>query len=340
MYLLTEITAMESNGFKANRPLPFKDILLFPSKNLIYVIPSTVLFGLIGGYFVDTSSLKPLILPTAVVLMVYSSMIGFNLRELMHLQEKKIFFVSLFINFLLVLVVAYFLGVSFLFDSPGLFAGLAITSLLPTSNMTVALTMLSKRNVGASIKVTVTSLILGSVLAPWYLYFLIGKYVPVDRVLMLEIIGITAFLPLIMGLLTFRYLTTRYTETEFNEKIKPLLPGICAWGAIFIIFVGISTKSKTIFGNPDILAAALFVQAVFYFINYVLAIAGCKLTGLCREDAYTLVYSTVLRNLAISTGLASALFGSQALFMVSLAFLFQPVAVVGFGKLNEKYHLL
>ena len=317
----------------------FKNILLFPSSNLISVIPSAVLFGLVAGYFVDTSSLETLILPT-VVLMVYPSMIGFNLSELAHLQEKKLFILSLIINFILVPVVAYLLGLSFLFNSPDLFAGLAIISLLPTSNMTVAFTMLSKGNVRASIKVTVLSLILGSLLAPWYLYSLIGKYVPVDRVQMFKVIGLTVFLPLIMGLLTFRYLITRYTETGFNENIKPLLPGICAWGAIVIIFIGISTKSKAILGNPDILAAALFVLAVFYSINYALALAGCKIMRLCAEDAYTLVYSTVLRNLAISIGLASALFGSQAVFMVSLAFLFQPVAVVGFRKLSEKYSFL
>jgi len=99
-------------------------------------------------------------------------------------------------------------------------------------------------------------------------------------------------------------------------------------------------KSRSIFDKPDIPAAALFVQAVFYFMDYVLAVVGSRLSKLGREDGHAFVYSTVLRNLAISMGLASALFDNQAAFMVSLAFLFQPIAAVWFEKLNEKYHLL
>lgn len=316
-----------------------RDIVLFPSQNLVYVIPSSVLLGLIWGYFFDTSALKPFILPT-VVLMVYPSMIGFSLRELVYLQQKKLVLLSFLVNFLLVPLVAYSLGLIFLFDSPRLFAGLVITSLLPTSNMTVAYTALARGNIKAAIKVTVTSLILGSLLMPLYLYFLLGKYVPVDSVATFKLIGIVVFLPLVTGVLTFRFLLTKYTMDEFNEKIKPFLPGICAWGAMVIIFISVSMKSRSIFDNPDILAVALFVQAVFYFMNYVFAVLGCRLGRLNREDGYAFVYSTVLRNLAISLGLASALFDNQAAFMVSLAFLFQPIAAVWFAKLNEKYNFV
>lgn len=321
------------------RAMPFKDILLFPTRHLVHVIPSTVLLGLICGQFVNTSALSVLILPI-VVLMVYPSMIGFSLRELVHFQEKKVVLLSLFINFLLVPFAAYSLGLYFLVGSPGLFAGIVITSLLPTSHMTVAYTMIAKGNVKAAIKVTMTSLILGSLLVPWYLYFLLDKYVPVDGVMTLKLVGVIVFLPLMMGILTFRYIMTRYTVDEFNDNIKPLFPGICAWGAVAIIFISISMKARAIFDNPDTLVAALFIQAAFYFVNYAVAVISSRLSRLSEEDGYALVYGTVLRNLAISMGLASALFGNQAAFMVSLAFLFQPITAVWFAKLNERYRLL
>lgn len=107
-----------------------------------------------------------------------------------------------------------------------------------------------------------------------------------------------------------------------------------------IVFNSVSMKSRSIFDNPDTLAAALFVQAAFYFMNYVFAVLGCRLSRLNRDDGYAFVYSTVLRNLAIPLGLASALFDYQAAFMVSLAFLFQPIAAVWFAKLNEKYNFV
>lgn len=330
---------MERSGVTTKIATLFKAGLLLPTRHLVYVIPSTVLLGLVCGRFVDTSALSVLILPM-VVLMVYPSMIGFSLREFIHFEEKKVVLLSLFINFLLVPLIAYFLGLYFLVNSPGLFAGIVITSLLPTSHMTVGYTVIAKGNVKAAIKVTMTSLVLGSLLVPLYLNLLLEKYVPFDGVLTLKLIGVIVFLPLMMGMMTFRWLMTRYTMNEFNESIKSLFPGICAWGALIIIFISISMKSRTIFDNPDTLASALLVQAVFYFVSYVLAVTGSRLGRLNKEDGYALVYGTVLRNLAISMGLGSALFGNQAAFMVALAFLFQPVAAVWFAKLNEKYRLI
>jgi ACR3 family arsenite transporter len=134
-------------------------------------------------------------------------------------------------------------------------------------------------------------------------------------------------------------LRKRYTGNNFNTEIKPLLPGISAWGALFIIFTAISMNSKLIFNNPDILAVSVFVQAVFYIINYFLVTTFSKLSNLSREDSYALIYSTVLRNLAISIGLAT-IFGTKSVLIVSLAFLFQPQSALWFAKLNEKYHFL
>ena len=316
----------------------FKEILTFPSRHLIYVIPSTIVSGLAVGYFVDASSLKGFILPV-VVFMIYPTMIGFELRELLDLSERKLVVLSLFINFILVPIVAYVLGLIFLLRNPELFAGLAIASLLPTSNMTIAYTMFAGGNVKASVKLVALSLILGSVLAPWYLYFMIGRYVPVDIWLIFRTIGIVVFLPLTMGILTFKYLKKRYTEEEFNKGIKPLLPGISVWGVIFVIFTSASMNSKLIFSSADNLVIAIFVQTLFYLINYVLAVAGSKQSKLNRADSYTLVYSTGLRNLAISIGLATT-FGVQAALMVSLAFLFQAQAAAWFTRLDRKYQFL
>ncbi|MEW6410801.1 MAG: bile acid:sodium symporter [Nitrospirota bacterium] len=77
-------------------------------------------------------------------------------------------------------VATYLLGLVFLLKNPELFAGLATLSLLPTASMTIPFTVFAKGNVKASIKLTVFGLILSSFLAPWYLYFMVGRYVPVN----------------------------------------------------------------------------------------------------------------------------------------------------------------
>ncbi|MDT3700127.1 MAG: hypothetical protein RO469_11945 [Thermincola sp.] len=63
-------------------------------------------------------------------------------------------------------------------------------------------------------------------------------------------------------------------------------------------------------------------------------------TAFNEQDALALVFSTALRNLSISIGLAAAAFGPNAALMVSLAFLIQQQAAAWYIKLNEKYRFL
>lgn len=312
---------------------------MFPSRNLVYFIPSVILLGIVFGYIVDTSALQDLTLPV-IVLTIYPTMVGFNLRELFNLTDKELIVMSLLINFILVPAVTYFLGLAFLLKSPGFFAGLVIASLLPTSNMTIAYTAFADGNGHAAVKITSLSLILSSLLAPWYLYFMVGRYIHVDMWMVFRTIGIVVFLPLAMGISTFRYLRKRYSMEEFNSEIKPLLPGFSTWGIAFIIFVNVSVNSKQIVNGHESLGVAILVLAVFYLMNYVLAIAASRLGGLTRADSYALVYCTGLKNLAISLGLASATFGPQAALMVSVALLFQPQAAVWLARFDKKISFL
>ncbi len=310
-----------------------KELLVFPARNFFLVIPAMLAIGLAAGYFFDTSALKVLVLPVNFI-MIYPSMVGFRLTELAHLSGRRTLLTSLAINFLLLPAAAYLLGSVLLKSSPEMFAGLAIAALLPTSNMTVNYTMFSKGNVIAAIRLTVLSLVAGSLLAPWYLYLMVGKYVPVDIWMTFKTIATIVFFPLVLGVITFHSLMKRFTTEEFNAGIKPLLTGLSMWGVVFMIFISVSVKSKEIFDSHAIFFIAFFVQFVFYGVNYAFAILGAKVSRLDRADSFALLYSTVLRNLGISLGLATVTFGSQAALMVSLAILVQPLLAVWFMRLS------
>lgn len=316
----------------------FKKLFFWPSKHIALAIPVILSLGFLTGLLTDTTSLKQYILPITV-LMIYPTMIGFKAKEIMNLSQGKLLLTVMALNFLVIPAFAYLLGVGFLLQDPQLFAGLAITALLPTSNMTIAFTMLAKGNVPASIKMTTIGLLLGSFLAPWYLYIMVGRYVPVDILLTLKTIALVILLPLIFGMLTYRYLMKKYTQEQFQKQIKPYLPAASTWGMVFIIFISMSMNSKRIASHLDIFAIAFLVQIVFYAVNYLLAVFIGR-TFFNEKDGLTLVFSTVLRNLSISIGLAATAFGSNAALMVSLAFLIQGQVAAWFIKLNEKYGFL
>lgn len=240
---------------KAGSRIPCKTlagkIFLYPSQNISLVVPLVLIIGFITGLLVDTSNLKKYIL-VVTVLMIYPTMIGFKLKEVFNLSQGKLVVSAMLLNFLVVPCLAYLLGMGFLLQEPELFAGLAITSLLPTSNMTIAFTMLAKGNVPGAIKLTTIGLLLGSLLAPWYLLMMVGKYVPVNIWLTLKTIVLVILLPLLMGVTTYSLLLKRYSPEDFQKKIKPYLPGASAWGMMFIIFTSISTNAPRIVSRWDI----------------------------------------------------------------------------------------
>ncbi len=315
-----------------------KQLFFWPSKNISLTMALTLIVGFVIGLGMDTSPLKHLILPVTFI-MIYPSMIGFNARDIFNLSHGKLLAVVILINFLFVPALAYLLGTQFLLNDPQLFAGLAITALLPTSNMTIVFTMISRGNVTASIKMTTLGLLLGSILAPWYLYFMVGKYVPVDILSTSKTIVLVIAIPLILGMLTYKYLTRNYSQEYFEKQIKPYFPAVSSWGMILIIFISVSMSSPRISSNLDVFLVAFLVQLMFYAANYIIAVCiGRKCFE--EQDSLTLVFSTVLRNLSISIGLAATAFGPNAALMVSLAFLIQGQTAAWFIKLNEKYGLL
>ncbi len=307
----------------------------WPARNLPLAIFLALLVGFGAGLGWDTMPLKHLILPLTFII-IYPSMIGFRANEIFGRSHGKLLAVAMLINFALIPGLAYLLGIGFLLDSPQLFAGLAIAALLPTSNMTVSFTMLGGGNVPASVKMTTIGLLLGAVLAPWYLYLLVGKYIPIDILATFKTVGIVILTPLVLGMLTYHYLLKRYSRDFFQERIKPLLPAVSSWGMITVIIISISMNARAMVSHPGALAAALAVQLVFYAANYLIAILiGRRLFG--EKDALSLVFSTVQRNLGISIGLAATAFGPDAAMMVSLAILIQGQAAAWFIKLNNRY---
>lgn len=238
------------------------------------------------------------------------------------------------INFIFIPLLAYGLGISFFRDHPQVFAGLAIASLLPTSGMTISWTMLSKGNVAAAVKMTVIGLLTGSFLAPLYLLWMVGKYVPVDVLQIFRTIIVVVVAPLILGYFTHKWLLKRYSPQEFQHRIKPYLPAISIWAMLFVIFASTSMRAKMILSEPQILLSAAIVLMVFYLGNFLLS----TLVGrwqFDRNDALALVYGTVMRNLSISLGIAVSAFGSEAALVITLAFIIQVQGAAWYAKLAE-----
>jgi arsenite transporter len=312
-----------------------KKLFFYPSNNLVVAIPIVLVVGFITGLYSNTSFLKDYILLLTFI-MIYPTMIGFKLKEAIDLSHMKVLILSLLVNFIMIPLIAYILGTVFLGDNPEMFAGIVMISLFPTSGMTISWTMLSKGNVPAAIKITAISLLLGSFLAPWYLFFMAGKFVKVDILQTFITIAQVVILPLILGNITHKVLLKKYTQEQFNKKVKPYFPVISVWAMLVIVFISISMKSAAIVSRPNILIDALVVLVIFYLINFITSTIIARST-LKQGDGFALLYGTVMRNLSIALGIAVASFGPNTALVVTLAFILQVQGAAWYGKLASKY---
>ncbi len=306
-------------------------IYRWPQKYMTLSVPLVLILGFTLGTLIDTSRLQETLL-IATIIMIYATMVGFNLKELTSLEGSKILFFSVLINFLIIPLIAYLLGIILLKEHPLMFAGLALSALLPTSGMTISWTVLQQGNVGGAIKLTIFGLIIGSILTPWYLLLMVGEFVDIDILQTMKTILMVVFVPMLLGQITYKLILKRSTVENFKKNIKPKFGPLSIWAMLYVIFVSISSKAEMIINNLELIFIALIVLILFYLLNFLISsFIAVKLFN--REDGIALVNGTVLRNLSIAIGLAATSFGPEAALIVTLAFVVQQQAIVNYVKI-------
>ncbi len=304
------------------------------SASLIWAIPLAMLAGLGVGALVDLEPAKVLVLPLTT-LMVYPMLVNVKMRAAFGPADLKVVAVAMGLNFIVLPVVAWLLAKTFFGGEPGLFVGLVLAGLFPTSGMTISWTGFAKGNVAAAIKMTVIGLIAASLLAPVYLKLFAGRVVPVDLLGVLTTVVLVVVVPLVAAQLTRIVLVKRYGAERFSSRIAPVFPGISVVGVLGIVFLAIGLKAHMIVGQPALLLGIAVPLLVFYGANFVLStVVGRAFFG--RGDAIALVYGTVMRNLSIALGIAITSFGPEAALVLAAGYIVQVQAAAWYVRLTDR----
>lgn len=302
--------------------------LSFIQKNLIWSIPVAIISGLFYGILFDAVWLKKLIIPVTFI-MVYPMMVTINMKSVLKGHDAKLQITSQLFNFILIPILAYFIGSLFFSGGTERYAlwavGLFLIGVLPTSGMTISWTGFARGNKEAATKMVVLGMILGALAAPIYTRLFMGATIEVDMLHMFRQIAIFVFIPMFAGIATQYVFIRSFGESQWNKKIKPKFPPFSALGVILIAFVAMSLKAKSIVAHPGDIILILTPVILFYIIAYsILSLFG-KLF-LKKEDATAMVFGVVMRNLSIALAIAITAFGKQGAtiaLLISLAYIIQ-----------------
>ena len=306
--------------------------------NLTLAIPVAMLLGLGYGLIAPTAWLRTLIVPLTL-LMVYPMMVNLKLRTLLVGGDGKAQLLAQAINFAVIPFVAFALGRLWFPEQPYFALGLLLASLLPTSGMTIAWTGFAKGNLPAAIKMTVVGLILGSLLTPLYVQWLMGATVAVDLFEIFLQIVLVVFLPMLAGQLTQAHLLRRHGQQAFQLHWAPRFPPLSTLGVLGIVFVALALKGTTLLAHPEMLLDILLPLFVLYLFNYAFSTFVARRL-LPRGDAIALVYGTVMRNLSIALALAMNAFGAageDAALLIAVAYVIQVQSAAWYVKFGDRF---
>ncbi len=305
-----------------------------PAKYLMYSVPLVLIIGFFVGLQWDTSFLKGTLM-YGTITMIYATMIGINFKSLLSTKGMKVVTSAMLVNFIAIPLITIIIGFLFLKDYPGLYAGLALLALLPTSGMTIAWTRLQNANGEAAVKMTVIGLLLGAVLTPVYLYFMLdGADVDFEFFGIMKTILIVVLVPLVLGHLTYKLILTKYTPQEFNQNIKKKFNPLSIWAMLYVVFVSISNGAEQIKNNLGLIVIAALVLLLFYAVLFAMSTA-IALRYFNRNDGIAFVNGTALRNLSIAMGLAATSFGAEAALLVTLSFIVQQQLIAMYVSISQ-----
>lgn len=305
-------------------------------KHLVWAIPIVMVSGIIIGSLFETSILRHTVIPLTF-LMVYPMMINLKLEAIMHPKSLKAQGVAQGLNFVVIPFIAFFLGKAFFPDQPLVVLGLLFVALLPTSGMTISWTGFAKGNLNAAIQMTVFGLLLGSIVTPFYIQWLVGKSIEIPLKQVFTAIAVVVFLPMAAGTLTRKLLLKRYGQQYYQQHIKHKVPMFSTLGVLGIVFVAMALKAKAITAEPTKLIDYLIPLVIFYAINFTLSTIIAKLF-FSRGDAIAVVYGTVMRNLSIALAIAMTAFGSQGAeiaIIIAMAYIIQVQAAAWYVKFSN-----
>jgi len=190
-------------------------------------------------------------------------------------------------------------------------AGLILIGSCPGGVSSNVISYLARANVPLSVTLTAVSTLVSPIMTPLAMKVLAGTYIPIAFLPMMESIMTMIILPLVAGILIYRYLP------RLAARMVHVLPFMAMSSICIIIAITVAMS------RDDLLKvglALLAASAVHNAVGYLLGYQGARLAGLDARDCRTVALEVGLQNCGMATGLAFNVLKSAQAAMASATF--------------------
>ncbi|WP_404329009.1 arsenic resistance protein [Mesobacillus maritimus] len=248
--------------------------------------------------------------------MLYITFLQIPLEEMKKaFKNTRFTFTSVVMNFVWTPIFAWFLALLFLGDNSALYIGFIMLMVTPCTDWYLIFTGMAKGNVALSAAILPLNLILQVILLPFYLLIFGGATGIIQFGFLLESILIVLLIPLILAVLTKRFLWNQQQLRENLITKLSVLPLIFLSLAIVAMF---ASQGQLLLGNLDLMRQITIPILLFFSVNFFVGQKVGKWMNFPKPDRVSLSLTTLARNSPIALAIAMTAFPEQPLIALTL----------------------
>jgi len=284
------------------------------------ILIGAVLLGfLVGSVFVEFSNYSNSILYVAIIVLVYSVMLGVSHTKIWSAFKNFRFFgLSWFVNFVIIPLIAWGLAAIFLGNHPAIFIGFILYLVTPCTDWFLIFTAMARGDVPLGLALLPTNLLLQILLIPVYLFLFAGKLVPLQLTAFVETFLVFILLPFALAVLT-RWILTKIKSHEWSHQtIDTILSPFQLITLVVVLFTMFGGQTKVILDNLGPLSLVFIPIIIFFIVSFVIAQLVSRGFHMPYKECALFTCTTAARNSPLSLAIAFGLFPDQPLIQVAI----------------------